>query len=103
MSIMNVRQFFEPKSILLIGSSKIDDKCIMVTPEIFARTKDNLAKFKGKLFVTDVENEAKFPACDLAVAILPSERIVEIAPPVRGSFGGISFQSSRRPVNGSTR
>jgi hypothetical protein len=39
----------------LVGSSSISEKCMMATPEIFGRVKDNLGRFKGEIFVRDIE------------------------------------------------
>lgn len=75
---MSLDSLFSPKSILLVGSSKINEKCMMVTPEIFARVRNNLNGFKGELFVRDIEGKNGFPSCDLAIIMLPPDRLLEI-------------------------
>jgi acyl-CoA synthetase (NDP forming) len=80
---MSLDCLFSPETILLIGSSAISEKCMMVTPEIFGNVERNLKGFEGRLFVRDVEVSKDFPPCDLAIVILPPEKVLEIAPALK--------------------
>jgi acyl-CoA synthetase (NDP forming) len=83
---MSLESLFSPKSVLLIGSSKISDKCIMATPEIFGRVQKNLGRYGGMLHVRDIENagtKSALPECDLTVAVLPPEKIIGILPKLK--------------------
>jgi acyl-CoA synthetase (NDP forming) len=83
---MSLDLLFSPKSILLAGSSRISEKCMMATPEIFERVGNNLSMFKGELFVRDIEEKGDFPPCDLAILILPPDKIFEILPLMKAKF-----------------
>jgi acyl-CoA synthetase (NDP forming) len=80
---MNIASFFNPRSILLVGSSKAKETGMMVTPEIFRRVGINLRGFSGKLFVCDTGEKGEFPPCDLAVVTLPPDKILEILPKLK--------------------
>jgi len=80
---MSLDAFFAPKSILLVGSSKMSETGLMVTPEIFRRVCINLDKFSGKLAVSSVEERGGFPPADLAIVTLPPEKILEMLPSIK--------------------
>lgn len=98
---MVLDMLFGPRSVLLVGSSKIRESCFMITPEIFSRTKANLAKFRGKVFVCDIEQTSELPACDLALITLPAEKIFQILPSLKAKFvvilsGGFDAEQRKR-------
>jgi len=74
-----VKSLFEPKSVVLIGSSKIREKVGMTSPQMFESVVYNMTKyFKGETHVVDFEgkkgarNLQKLPhAADLGVVMLP--------------------------------
>ena len=76
-----VKSLFEPKTVLLIGSSKIREKVGMTSPELFENVVYNMRKFfHGKIVLVDIEKEerrtlAKAP--DLGVIILPPKLAVQ--------------------------
>ncbi len=70
---------FNPKSVLVIGSSRIRTEQGMVRPHVFERVSKNLSGFEGHVFITDIEAESpEFPKADLAVIILPPQKTIEI-------------------------
>ncbi len=53
-----VKSLFEPRSVVLIGSSKIREKVGMTSPWLFENVIHNMNKFfEGKTFVLDIEGE----------------------------------------------
>ena len=83
-----MKPFFEPRSAVLIGSSKIREKVGMTAPWLFESVIHNMNKFfEGKTFVLDVEGEKGYKALedlpetpDLGVVMLPpkvSMRLLE--------------------------
>jgi acyl-CoA synthetase (NDP forming) len=74
-----VKSFFEPRSVVLIGSSKIREKVGITSPWLFESVIHNMNRFfKGKTFVLDVEEEKGYRALedlpetpDLGVVMLP--------------------------------
>ncbi len=82
---MSLDALFSPKSVLLVGSSKISEKFIMVKPEIFDRVGINLNRFSvsGKIAIASVEERLDLKACDLAVITLPPEKTLEIMPSLK--------------------
>jgi hypothetical protein len=98
---MVLDMLFAPRSVLLVGSSKIRESCFMITPEIFSRTKANMSKFRGRLFVCDVEQTSTFPSSDLALITLPAEKILQILPSLKAKFvvvlsGGFDTEQRKR-------
>jgi len=76
---MSMDSLFSPHSVLLVGSAKMQESGIMVTPEIFERVSANLRAFSGKVLISNFE-EKNLPPCDLAVVTLPPEKILELLP-----------------------
>jgi acyl-CoA synthetase (NDP forming) len=75
---MTIDFFFEPKSLALIGSSKIRISQNMISPEIFERTAKNVEHFEGEKYILDIENSKIFPEVDLVVITLPPKETLEI-------------------------
>ncbi|MEM2912395.1 MAG: CoA-binding protein [Candidatus Bathyarchaeia archaeon] len=71
---------FEPKTVALIGSSKIKEKIGMTSPKLFQNITYNMEKhFKGKVYVIDVSKQETIKTAHLAVIMLPSEQTLQIA------------------------
>jgi acyl-CoA synthetase (NDP forming) len=76
-----VDAIFEPKSAVLIGSSKIREKVGMASPQLFGNVTYNMKRFyRKKAYVVDIDGRAghknliKLPEIpDLAVIMLPPE------------------------------
>ncbi|MEM2105852.1 MAG: CoA-binding protein [Candidatus Bathyarchaeia archaeon] len=76
-----VEAIFEPKSVVLIGSSRLREKVGMSSPQLFRSVTYNMKKFfKGKVHVIDVDGNKKSAdakplpsAPELAVIMLPPE------------------------------
>ena len=76
-----VDAIFEPKSAVLIGSSKIREKVGMASPQLFGNVTYNMKRFyRNKAYVVDIDGRAgykkliKLPEVpDLAVIMLPPE------------------------------
>lgn len=69
---MSVRPLFEPKSVLLVGSSKIIENVGMTSPKLFEGIAYNMNKyFKGRFFVFDIEKLSDIPNTELAIIVLP--------------------------------
>lgn len=74
-----VESFFEPRSVVLIGSSKIREKVGITSPWLFERVIHNMTTFfKGKTYVLDVEGEKGYKTLgelpeipELSVIMLP--------------------------------
>ncbi|MGQ9461283.1 MAG: acetate--CoA ligase family protein, partial [Candidatus Bathyarchaeaceae archaeon] len=74
-----MKSFFEPSSVVLIGSSKIREKVGMTSPWLFESVIHNMNRFfEGKTFVLDVEGEKGYKALEdlpetpeLGVVMLP--------------------------------
>jgi len=86
--LSEVKPFFEPRSVVLIGSSKIRERVGMASPWLFESVIHNMNKFfEGKTFVLDIEGEKGYEALedlpetpDLGVVMLPpkvSMRLLE--------------------------
>lgn len=75
---MSMEFLFNPRSVALIGSSKMRIEGSMVSPEIFKKISDNLSEFPGELFVADIDSGFELPGADLTIITLPSDRIIEI-------------------------
>ena len=80
-----VKSIFEPRSTVLIGSSKIKEKVGMTSPQLFKSVTYNMRKFfRGKTYVVDVDGEAGHKSVsklkeipELAVIMLPPEHSLE--------------------------
>jgi len=74
-----VESLFEPRSVVLIGSSKIQEKVGITSPWLFERVIHNMTTFfKGKTYVLDVEGEKGYKTLgelpeipELGVIMLP--------------------------------
>jgi len=83
--VSEVKFVFEPRSVVLIGSSKIREKVGMTSPWLFESIIHNMNKFfKGKTFVLDVEGEKGYDQLedlpktpDLGVIMLPPETSIQ--------------------------
>ncbi len=69
----NLQAVFEPRSVVLIGSSKIDEELGMTAPKLFNGIEYNLKKyFQGDFLVIDIETpEAAIPEVEMAIIVLP--------------------------------
>jgi len=80
-----IPNIFEPKTVVLIGSSKIREKVGMTSPQMFQSVIYNMTKFyKGKTHIVDLEGKAGAKAIkeirgtpDLAVFVLPPRDVIE--------------------------
>lgn len=74
-----VTSLFEPNSVVLIGSSKIQEKVGMTSPRLFESVIHNMTKFfEGKTYVLDVDEKKEYKTLeelpetpDLGVIMLP--------------------------------
>ena len=79
-----VKTIFEPKSVALIGSSRIREKVGMASPQLFGNVTYNMKRFfKKKTYVVDVDGYAGYKSLkrlpetpDLAVIMLPPDQSV---------------------------
>lgn len=83
-----IRNLFVPKSVVLIGSSKIRRKGRMASPELFSSIIHNLETYySGSLTVFDIESQdpkdLKSIKADTAVIALPSEESIAILDDLR--------------------
>jgi acyl-CoA synthetase (NDP forming) len=80
-----IRSIFEPKTVVLIGSSKIREKVGMTSPHMFQSVIYNMTKFyKGETHIVDLEGKAgaktikEIPHTpDLAAIMLPPNHVIE--------------------------
>jgi acyl-CoA synthetase (NDP forming) len=78
----NVKTIFDPKSVVLIGSSTIREKVGMASPQLFRSVTHNVRKFfHGKIHVLDMDGKAKQNSLskmstipELAVIMLPPKQ-----------------------------
>jgi acyl-CoA synthetase (NDP forming) len=78
----DVEAIFEPKSVILIGSSAIREKVGMASPQLFREVIYNMKKFfRGKTYVLDLDGKTKNNSLNklseisqLAVIMLPPEQ-----------------------------
>jgi acyl-CoA synthetase (NDP forming) len=83
--MLGVKSLFEPKSVVLIGSSRIREKVGMTSPEMFQSVIYNMTKFfKGETHAVDIEGKRgasalhELPhATDLGVIMLPPNNTIE--------------------------
>lgn len=86
-SMDEVKTIFEPRSVVLVGSSVIREKVGMASPQLFKSVTYNMKKFfRGKTFVLDLHREGKHDDLsklaekpDLAVIMLPPDQSVVYA------------------------
>ncbi|MCK5559473.1 MAG: hypothetical protein KAJ51_02725, partial [Thermoplasmata archaeon] len=72
-----IRFIFEPKSVILIGSSKIVEEVGMTSPELFKNIAYNMDKyFKFDFHVFDIEKSDELVKTELAIIVLPPEESV---------------------------
>jgi acyl-CoA synthetase (NDP forming) len=77
----SVKTLFEPKTVLLVGSSTFKEKVGLASPKLFRNVVYNMRKFfKGKTFILDVDGKVGFKDLEklpetpeLAVVMLPSQ------------------------------
>ncbi|MGC8895750.1 MAG: acetate--CoA ligase family protein [Candidatus Bathyarchaeia archaeon] len=80
-----VKAIFEPKTVVLIGSSVIQEKVGMTSPQLFKSVIYNMKKFfRGKTYILDVDANPKslseLPEVpELAVIMLPSNQSIFMA------------------------
>lgn len=80
----DVQAIFEPKSVVLIGSTKVHEKVGMASPELFSDVIYNMRKYyKGKVFVIDVDGKRGYSSVEdlretpqLAVLMLPPQQSI---------------------------
>ncbi|MBI4019953.1 MAG: hypothetical protein HY367_01365 [Candidatus Aenigmarchaeota archaeon] len=76
---MPLRYLFNPKSVLLVGSSSLKLRESMVSPEVFKNIYRNLGHFCGKAYIYDVEGRERIlPEVDLAVIVLPPDKTIGV-------------------------
>jgi acyl-CoA synthetase (NDP forming) len=83
--VSEVKSLFEPRSVVLIGSSKIREKVGMTSPWLFESVIHNMNKFfEGKTFVLDTEGEKGYDQLkdlpetpDLGVIMLPPKASIQ--------------------------
>ena len=74
-----VKTFFEPQKVVLVGSSKIKEEMGMTSPKLFKNVIYNMKKFfRGKTYVLDIDGKAGYKSVkelpetpELAVMMLP--------------------------------
>jgi acetyltransferase len=72
-----IRLIFEPRSVVLIGSSKIVEEVGMTSPELFKNIAENMIKYYQFDFqVLDIEESEGVPKADLAIIVLPPKESV---------------------------
>jgi len=83
--VSEVKFLFEPRSVVLIGSSKIREKVGMMSPWLFENVIHNMNKFfEGKTFILDIEGEKDYDHLedlpetpDLGVIMLPPKASIQ--------------------------
>ncbi len=83
--VSEVKSLFEPRSVVLIGSSKIREKVGMTSPWLFESVIHNMNKFfEGKTFVLDIKGEKGYDQLkdlpetpDLGVIMLPPKASIQ--------------------------
>ncbi len=98
---MSLDSLFYPRSVLLIGSSKLSGKFVLTNPVVFGEIKRNLTKFKGKRTFVDIATTKGIPYADLVVITLPPKKVIETLPSIRGKCviilsGGFSANERKR-------
>lgn len=83
--LMSVENLFDPKSVLLIGSSRIHEKVGMASPQLYRNVVSNMRRFyQGKIHVVDINSGTKTAwkierskTSDLAVIMLPQKSSIK--------------------------
>jgi acyl-CoA synthetase (NDP forming) len=77
----NLQAVFDPQSVVLIGSSRIDEELGMTSPELFKNIENNMKKyFQGEFSVIDIETaEPSLTEVDMAIIVLPPQESMEWA------------------------
>jgi len=79
-----VKTFFEPQKVVLVGSSKIKEEMGMTSPKLFKNVIYNMKKFfRGKTYVLDIDGKAGYKSVkelpetpELAVMMLPPRQSI---------------------------
>ena len=79
-----VKTFFEPQKVVLVGSSKIKEEMGMTSPKLFKNVIYNMRKFfRGKTYVLDIDGKAGYKSVkelpetpELAVMMLPPRQSI---------------------------
>ena len=79
-----VKTFFEPQKVVLVGSSKIKEEMGMTSPKLFKNVIYNMKKFfRGKTYVLDINGKAGYKSVkelpetpELAVMMLPPKQSI---------------------------
>ncbi len=88
-NIMSIHRLFSPRSVLLLGSSRLREDQILANPRIFMRIAENIGDFGGKGTVLNVEDAGSFPDADLTVITLPRREVMKALPKLRTRFAAI--------------
>jgi len=83
--VSEVKSLFEPRSVVLVGSSKIREKVGMTSPWLFESVVHNMNKFfEGKTFILDIERKKGYDQLkdlpetpDLGVVMLPPKASIQ--------------------------
>jgi len=83
--MQETNSLFEPRKVVLIGSSKIKEKVGMTSPQLFKNVIYNMKRFfRGKTYIVDIDNKVQHKSLsklrkipELAVVMLPPENSVE--------------------------
>jgi len=83
--VSEVKSIFEPRSVVLIGSSRIREKVGMTSPWLFESIIHNMTRFfEGKTYVLDVEGKKGYKTLedmpetpDLGVSMLPPKTSIQ--------------------------
>lgn len=103
-NIMSIHRLFSPRSVLLLGSSRLREDQILANPRIFMRIAENIEDLGDKGTVLSIENARTFPKADLAVITLPRREVMKILPKLRARFvviltGGFSDDQKKRMLS----
>lgn len=81
LSKQNLQAVFAPQSVVLIGSSTIDEELGMTSPELFKNIEYNMKKyFQGTFNKIDIEAPAQqLPEVEMAIVVLPPSESLEWA------------------------
>ncbi len=75
-----IKQIFEPRSVILVGSSKIVEEVGMTSPELFQNIAYNMKKyFRFDFKIVDIEKTNTTPNADLAIIVLPPKESLDWA------------------------
>jgi acetyltransferase len=75
-----IQLIFEAHSVVLIGSSKIEEEVGMASPELFKNVAYNMKKYyKFEFGIKDIEDVSELPITELAIIVLPPEESLDWA------------------------